>query len=436
MDNFGKRPQQPEKSEPAPEGVPVGHDEALAQPVMPARRPSVVNVPPPEEQLKHVKRPRFSFRRKKAESKQPLRTSSELEVPGEALEQLDLEVKEVRYARRRSGARVAVISSVVAILVAVIGALVWYGVQLLPVNGNNKNLVAIQIPQGYTPDKIASELKKSNVIRNELVFLAQARIQGVQGKLQAGTYRISQSESLFSVLDHLVKGSADTFDITFLPGATVAENKKVLMAAGYDKKEVDEAFAATYDSPLFEGKPKDMDLEGYVYGDTYKFAAGLPAKKVLEKVFAQFYSVISERRLDRGFKLQGLTLYQGITLASIIQRESGGNDEAQIAQIFYLRMKQGMPLGSDVTYQYAADKMGVPRDINLDSPYNTRRFTGLPPGPIATPGYEALKAVSLPAEGDYLYFLSGDDDVTYYGKTLQEHEANIKNHCHKKCQII
>jgi UPF0755 protein len=89
-----------------------------------------------------------------------------------------------------------------------------------------------------------------------------------------------------------------------------------------------------------------------------------------------------------------------------------------------------------VTYQYIADKTGVPRDTNLDSPYNTRIKTGLTPGPIAVPGLNALLAVANPAAGDYLYFLSGDDDITYYGRTLSDHEANIAAHCKVKCTII
>lgn len=92
-----------------------------------------------------------------------------------------------------------------------------------------------------------------------------------------------------------------------------------------------------------------------------------------------------------------------------------------------------MPLGSDVTYHYAADKLGVEPSPSLESPYNTRIHKGLPPGPIATPGLSALMAVADPASGDYLYFLSGDDDKTYYAKTEQEHQANIENHCKIKC---
>ncbi|HRQ86485.1 MAG TPA: endolytic transglycosylase MltG, partial [Candidatus Saccharibacteria bacterium] len=143
-----------------------------------------------------------------------------------------------------------------------------------------------------------------------------------------------------------------------------------------------------------------------------------------------------KENLKELYAAQGLNLYEGITLASIIQREAIGGDETQIAQVFFKRLSIDMPLGSDVTYQYIADKMGVPRDVNLDSLYNTRRFQGLTPGPIAAPGLAALKAVAHPADTDYLYFLSGDDDVTYFGRTLEDHERNIAEHCQLKCQII
>jgi UPF0755 protein len=130
-------------------------------------------------------------------------------------------------------------------------------------------------------------------------------------------------------------------------------------------------------------------------------------------------------------------LYEGITLASIVQREaSTPADQQQVAQVFYSRLAIGMQLGSDVTYQYIADKTGVARDPGLDSPYNTRRYTGLPPGPIAVPGSSALLAVANPAEGDYLYFLAGDDGATYFARSLAEHEANIVDHCAVNCSTM
>ena len=429
MDNFGKR---------TPGGV-TGSTANKSQSI-PANRPSAIKVPPVDQQLH--RKPHFHIRRRRGMSPEALSQAPstpqqpETVVPTEALSALDMSVREIRHRKRRKGFKGWAKGLIITLVVLLFGGIIWGGVQLLPVNHKDKSLVEVEIPLGSSPAEIADTLKERKVIRSSMIFLTVTRLQGIQGQLQAGTYRLSPSESVFAIAAHLKKGVTDVFDITFLPGATISQNKKTLMNAGYDKKEVDEAFDAKYDSPLFEGKPASADLEGYIFGDTYRFTMGTSAKKVLEKVFANFYAVVSERRLDRGFAKRNMTMYQAITLASIIQRESGGGDEAQISQVFQKRLAMKMPLGSDVTYQYIADKTGVPRDPNLDSPYNTRIKVGLPPGPISSPGVQALRAVSLPAEGDYIYFLSGDDDVTYFAKTLEEHEANIKNHCQKKCQII
>lgn len=318
------------------------------------------------------------------------------------------------------------------------GILVWYNIQLSPIDSANQDKKLVTVELGSSPDDIANLLKEEGLIRNSSAFLWHARFQGVLNSLQAGTYRLSPSESTPEITEHLTSGKVDTFNIRFLPGATLADNRKILIGAGYGEEEVDAALAKTYDSPLFESKPPAADLEGYIYGETYSFGTDTSVEVILEHVFDHYYGVIEENDLKVLYKAQGLNLYEGITLASIVQREAspGGDDMPQIAQVFYNRLAMAMPLGSDVTYQYVADKLGVARDTNLDSPYNTRRYSGLPPGPIATPGEKALKAVASPTEGNYLYFLSGDDDITYFGRTLQEHEANIANHCQKKCQIL
>ena len=324
------------------------------------------------------------------------------------------------------------------IILTVGGILIWYTMQLSPVDSGNSDKKLVTVKLGSTPEDIANLLKEEELIRSPTAFLWHARFNGVQNSLQAGTYRLSPSESTPEITEHLTSGKVDTFNIRFLPGATLADNRKVFISAGYSEEEVDAALAKSYESPLFAGKPADADLEGYIYGETYSFGTDTTVEAILEHVFSYYYEVVEENNLVALYQAQGFSLYQGITLASIVQREAspGGEDMPQIAQVFYSRLKEPMPLGSDVTYQYIADKTGVPRDTNLDSPYNTRRYAGLPPGPIATPGEKALIAVGKPAEGDYLYFLSGDDDVTYYGRTLEDHEANITNHCQKKCQIL
>lgn len=326
---------------------------------------------------------------------------------------------------------------VVALLVMLGGLVIWYKVQLSPVDTKSSNKVLVTIDSGATPAAIANTLKSKSLIRDENIFLWYTRITGTQNYLQAGTYRLSPSESTPEIVDHLKNGNVDTFNITFLPGATLAQNRKVFLNAGYTAQEVDAALSATYtNSPLFDSKPASADLEGYIYGDTYKVGAGDSVQEILQTAFDEFNKVVQDNNLVAQYQSHGLSLYEGITLASIVQREAAGGDEAGIAQVFYSRLALNMPLGSDVTYQYIADKMGVARDPNIDSPYNTRKYPGLPPGPISVPGKAALLAVANPASTDYLYFLNGDDNVTYFSKTLDEHEANIKNHCQVKCQSL
>ena len=341
-----------------------------------------------------------------------------------------------------------IMGSVVAVLMlAFAGAYFWYNGQLKPLDDKGTTQT-VKIETGSTPGMISKQLQDAKIIRNATAFDIYVRLNRQGNFLQAGSYKLSPSESVSEIVAHLVKGSVDTFDIMFYPGATLvdntdkAETKKqdvttVLKRAGFTSAEISAALAKTYNSKLFAGKPTGADLEGYVLGETYKFDSGATVEQILQRVFDDFYAQIVENGLIAKFTSHNLTLFQAITLASIIQREDGNPDsQSQVAQVFYSRMAEGMTLGSDVTYQYIADKTGVARDPSLDSPYNTRKYTGLPPGPIAVPSLSALKAVAEPAEGDYLYFLSGDDDVVHFAKTNAEHEANIVKYCQKKCLIL
>jgi UPF0755 protein len=294
----------------------------------------------------------------------------------------------------------------------------------------------VEIPSGSSPTQIARILEDKKLIRSQFAFDIYTRITGKRSTLQAGTYNLSPSESTEAIVGHIVSGRIDQFSLIFLPGATLAENRSKLIAMGYPEAEVDAALNKNYTHPLFQDKPESADLEGYIYGETYNFSSSATVEEILTKTFDEYYAKIKENNLVEGFKAHGLNLYQGITLASIIQREvSAKGDQRQVAQVFYSRLNSGMMLGSDVTYQYIAKKLGVEASPSLDSPYNTRKYAGLPPGPIATPGLAALEAVANPASGDYLFFLSGDDDITYFAHTNAEHDANVRDHCKVKCLI-
>lgn len=329
-----------------------------------------------------------------------------------------------------------IIGAVLALLI--IGLMVflfWYNYNLSPYNKDGSEKTVL-IQPGATPIQIGNLLASEGVIRSALAFRLYTKFHGVQNSLQAGSYTLSAAYDVPQITDYLVKGKVDNMVITFLPGATLAQNKKVLLGAGFSEQEVNAALKKQYKSPLFAGKPASADLEGYIFGETYYFERNSTVEAILEATFDQFYKELVKNNLIKSYQDQGLSLYEAITLASIVQKEAIGGDEPEIAQVFLLRLKKDMPLGSDPTYQYIADKLGVKRSTTLDNPYNTRIYKGLPPGPIASPGIRALKAVANPAETDYLFFVHGDDDRPYFSHTYEEHEANVKKHCQKKCQLL
>ena len=356
--------------------------------------------------------------------------------PGSSSEQTEIPVTPRKKRSKLKIVLWTLITLLIAIVVAAIAAVWWYQQQLLPVAANTGDHVRLTIAAGSSPSMIGKQLKDENLIRSELAFSIYTKLSSTENVLKAGLYNLAPSETTQEIVDHLVSGKQDTFSLTFLPGDTLANNRKKLIEVGYGETEVDAALAKKYSRPLFAGKPASADLEGYIYGETYEFDSTASVEMILNRTFDEYEKVITQNDLVNGFKKQGLTLYEGVTLASIIQREvTGEEDEKQVAKVFLNRMEVGMSLGSDVTYQYAAKKMGVEPTPLLESPYNTRKYAGLPPGPIAAPGAGALKAVATPGINDYLFFLSGDDDVTYFGKTDAEHQKNIVNHCKKKCLI-
>jgi UPF0755 protein len=358
------------------------------------------------------------------------------DAPQPLLEELSPPLLIEESKPRRSRKKIvlwSLVGLIIVVLLAAASVVVWYEMMLQPLSSQS-NKTNVKIVNGSSSTQIGALLEQKKIIRSAFAFDVYTRLTNTRMKLQAGTFSFSPSEPVSQIVSQIIAGKVDQFSITFLPGATLAENRAGLIKAGFSAADVDAALNKTYDSPLFTDKPVSADLEGYIYGDTYQFNADATVEQILTRTFDEYYAKITENNLVSGFKSQGLNLYQGITLASIIQREvSREADQKQVAQVFYTRLATNMPLGSDVTYQYAAKKLGVAPSPTLDSPYNTRINAGLPPGPIATPGLSALEAVAAPASGNYVYFLSGDDGVTYFAVTEQEHEANITNHCQIKC---
>lgn len=340
----------------------------------------------------------------------------------------------------------------VALILSVAGAIggyIWYQTALSPVSSDtNASRVRFSIETGSSPSQIGDLLVEKKLIRSKTAFDIYTRLSRTQNNLRAGSYRLSPAESMPEIVNHLVSGNVDEITITFYPEATLtdttdkADNKKVdvttiLKRAGYSEAEITAALKKSYNHLALATKPVTADLEGYVYGETYNFAPSASVEDILTRTFDELYKAVKDNNLEAAYKAQGLTLYEGITLASIIQREvPTAKDQKQVAQVFLKRYRDNMVIGSDITAYYGADKIGVARAVAVDTPYNTHLHVGLPPGPIGAPGLSALLAVAAPADGDYLYFLSGDDNVTYFARTNEEHEANIKAHCAIKCAML
>lgn len=334
--------------------------------------------------------------------------------------------------------RLVVASLVALVVVVLIGGLVsynWYNQSLQPLDTSHKQKIRFIIHQGEGNAKIAQNLQKAGIIRSSSAMVLYLQFAHKPAGLQAGTYAISPSLNVPKIVEHLEKGKTDLFMVTILPGRSLAELKQDLIKDGYSGSEIDTAFKAKYDSPLLADKPVNAGLEGYIFPETFEMQADDSLQKLFQKSFDTLYDRLNSDGLIEKFKAHNLNIHQALTLASIIQKEaSEPSDQPQVAQVFLTRLQSGIKLESDVTFLYAAKKLGVQPSVDLQSPYNTRLVSGLPPTPISNMNYSALQAVVNPAQGDYLYFVAGDNGKIYYGKTLQEHQDNIKKYCQKLCQ--
>ena len=363
----------------------------------------------------------------------PLKVPEELLESGKKEPLLSAHASEPkRFSKKRI---ILVVLIVLAVLAAAsVGwANWWYNNSLEPKSSSNERIKVV-IETGATPGQIADELEQKGVIKSAFAFNLLVKNEGDRDKLQAGTYLFSPKQSSREVLDWLVEGKVDTFNVTILPGLTLAEIKQYLIKDGFKAADIDAAYKKTYNHPLLASKPATVNLEGYIYPETYQISSETPVEDLLMHSFDLFYRQIQAKGLEEELKARGFNLHQGITLASIIGREvSNSNDKRQVAQVFEKRLKEGIELGSDVTYMYAAKLTGQTPSPSLDSPYNTRRVKGLPPGAIANFNIDSLEAVADPVPGDYLYFVAGDDGTTHFAKTEAEHEANVKQYCTKLC---
>ena len=289
--------------------------------------------------------------------------------------------------------------------------------------------------------KTRHKIKNATKWTTSIIIIAVITALAVGGALIIKDIRAKQRAEEYARLEALM--TADVFNFTILPGQTIYDIKANLIKEGYSAEEVNEAFSANYDYDFLKNRPAGATLEGYLYGDTYEFYRTATVKEILETYLSAMGKVISENNLESKYSERGLSLYEGITLASVVQKEASAPEQPTVAQVFLSRLADGIPLGSDVTVTYALDTVDPNREtytdnqsaLKIDSCYNTRLYAGLPCGPISNPSLSALLAVAEPSDTTYLYFLTGDDGLMYYSYTEAEHIQNIHSHCQDLCNV-
>jgi UPF0755 protein len=279
----------------------------------------------------------------------------------------------------------------------------------------------INIPSGTNAKEIVHILEKNEIIRkNNYLFIILIKLSKLEDKLKFGEYNLSPSLNMLQILNKLARGEIVVYKITIPEGYTSIQIAELL-----DKKEIVEK-----ESFLKLVKYGEKSWEGYLFPDTYEVPKKYGAENMFKLMLSNFEQVAVDNKLINKAEQTGFTMDEIITLASIIEKEAKfAEEKRQISSVFHNRLKSGMKLQSCATIQYI---LGKPKekleesDLEIESPYNTYLYKGLPPGPICNPGIDSIIAALEPANEDYLYFVLGDNGRHIFSKTYEEHLKNKK----------
>jgi len=320
------------------------------------------------------------------------------------------------------------VAAVLCAFVAV-GGLLWIQHSLAPVEETEgqARLLTFEVEPGDSLGRVANALEAKGLIRNARVTRWLAKIEGLGSQIKIGEYEFSATQSTREILETLSKGRVRTHAVVIPEGQRAREIADRLAAAGLVDRETFLAVVFDPEMPVRLGV-EGSSLEGYLFPDTYRFARGLPPERIAETMVQEFLRIYRDLGPTTGER--PLSMRELVTLASIVEKETGAAEERPlIAAVFLNRLKRGMRLETDPTVIYGIEDFdGNLRRVHLrddSNPYNTYRIRGLPPGPIASPGREALQAVREPAETSYLYFVSRNDGTHIFSKTYAEHKAAV-----------
>ncbi|MEW9121321.1 MAG: endolytic transglycosylase MltG [Thermotaleaceae bacterium] len=303
-----------------------------------------------------------------------------------------------------------------------------------PIDLNGTSEISIEIPQGASTVKIAKILKEQNLIKNDMAFRMLSKYLKSDGKMQAGKYILSNNMDAKEIINTLVNGAVtnETIKFTIPEGFEFHQIVNRLEHNGLINRErfIQLAEEGDFNYPFLENIPKGKNrLEGFLFPDTYQVSKDATEEDILKKMLDRFNQVFIESYYQKANEMN-MSINQVITLASIIEREAKiAHERPLVSSVFHNRIEQKMLLQSCATVQYILGERKenlTLRDIEIDSPYNTYKYLGLPPKPIASPGKASIEAALYPEQTDYLFFVASKNGEHIFSKTYREH-LNAKN---------
>lgn len=331
--------------------------------------------------------------------------------------------------RRRTKRRLWIWGSVGVVVLVIAAVYGWYRWNLRPVNLNATTPIAVNIEHGERVSAIAGQLESAKIIRSRWAFEAYLTLNGLRRKVEAGYYVLIPADPASTNARIITRGIVVNKAFLVPEGATIKQIEATASETWLRGTSLPAAMSDSYPNGFLAARPVGASLEGYLFPDTYEIAPSTTPHQLVAEMLDNFGRKVTPAD-SAGFAAEGLTLNQGLTLASMVEKEvSNPTDRPIVAQIFLKRLSIGMKLESNVTSIYALaldPSLGSTAALaNVNSPYNTYKTVGLPPGPICNPSLESIDAVLHPASTSYLYFLTDKDGVAHYATTAAGHEANV-----------
>ena len=320
----------------------------------------------------------------------------------------------------------------------IIVLLLWgwqiYSLQHGAVDINDNTYLAVNIPSDATARQVAQILLSDDLIHSERIFLSYCRRTNLDNQLKAGNYMFSRSQTLEEIVNILVEGKENNLTFTIPEGYTLKEMGLLLEKQGMvSEQEWSKAIKEPYEFSFLKEIPLDRTnrLEGFLFPDTYNITETMNAENIVNMMLNQFAELWENNFAELAGE-QNLSVLEVVTIASLIEREAAVPDERRtISGVIDNRLQIDMPLQIDATILYSLQEhkeLVTNADLEIDSPYNTYKHTGLPPGPIAAPGQESLKAALNPEKHSYFYYVSRGDGTHEFTRTFDEHLQAISKY--------